>query len=257
MVEFLASEEDELLEGKNVVITGCLQGIGRAVLGKFVAAGARVFACSHKRTDEFEEHVQNLNCEYGERVIPVYFDLMDNASIKDAARAIQKEKLPIHALLNIAGINLDAVFPMVTPSQLQDTFQVNFFSQIIFSQYISKLMRKKGGSIVFTSSISAIDGNHGQLSYSASKAALLAAMKTMSKELGPSGIRVNAIAPGVIRTPMTDELSSSVIEEKLSTADIKRLGEPEDVANILLFLASDDSAYITGQTIRVDGGIGG
>ncbi|MBQ9581136.1 MAG: SDR family oxidoreductase, partial [Synergistaceae bacterium] len=140
---------------------------------------------------------------------------------------------------------------------LLDTFQVNFFSQIILSQYIVKLMQRKKtqGSIVFTSSISALDGNEGQLSYAASKAALIGAMRTMALELGKTGIRVNAIAPGVIKSPMTDKLSEELIEKKINTMDIPRLGEAEEVVNLCMFLMSDLSSHISGQVIRVDGGI--
>jgi 3-oxoacyl-[acyl-carrier protein] reductase len=138
-----------------------------------------------------------------------------------------------------------------------DTFQVNFFSQIVFTQYIVKLMQRKqiAGSIVFTSSITALDGNEAQLSYGASKAALIGAMKTMALELGKTGIRVNAIAPGVIETPMTAALDGSVIDKKVKSMDIPRLGKASEVAELYMFLMSDLSSHISGQTIRVDGGI--
>ena len=115
--------------------------------------------------------------------------------------------------------------------------------------------KQTAGSIVFTSSITALDGNEAQLSYGSSKAALIGAMKTMALELGNSGIRVNAIAPGVIKTPMTEVLDEQVIEKKVKTMDIPRLGTTEEVADLLLFLMSDLSGHISGQTIRVDGGI--
>lgn len=246
-----------MLRGKTAVITGCLQGIGKQTLETFAKNGANVFACAYKQTDEFEEYIRKLSDENNVTIIPVYFDMTNNDSIKEAAKEIQKAKMPIDILINIAGITRDAIFHMVTGDQLQETFQVNFFSQIYFSQYITKLMlRNGGGSVVFTSSISGIDGNNGQLAYASSKAALLAAVKTMSKELGPKGIRVNAIAPGVIKTPMTDVLTEDVINSKLANSDIGRLGTPEEVANLFVYLASDMSTYVTGQVIRVDGGIG-
>lgn len=246
-----------MVAGKNIVVTGCLQGIGKETLKTLAENGANVFACAYKQTDEFESFCRELAETNNVTIWPVYFDMMDNASIKEAAKVIMAQKVDVHGLVNIAGINKDAFFNMVTYQDMLDTFQVNFFSQIIFSQYIVKLMQRKNipGSIVFTSSITAFDGNEGQLSYGASKAALVGAMKTMALELGKSGIRVNAIAPGVIKTPMTEALDDSVIEKKQKTMDIPRLGEAKEVADLFMFLLSDLSSHISGQTIRVDGGI--
>lgn len=246
-----------MVSGKNIVVTGCLQGIGKETLRVLAENGANVFACSYKQTDEFETYCKYLAEANSVSIWPVYFDMMDNASIKEAAKAIQSQKVEINGLVNIAGINKDAYFNMVTYQDMLDTFQVNFFSQIVFSQYIVKLMQRKQtpGSIVFTSSITALDGNEAQLSYGASKAALIGAMKTMALELGKTGIRVNAIAPGVIKTPMTDSLDESVIDKKIKTMDMPRLGNAEEVANLFMFLMSDLSSHISGQTIRVDGGI--
>lgn len=246
-----------MLKGKNIVVTGCLQGIGKATIKTFAENNANIFACAYKQTEEFENYCAKLAKDNNVSVWPVYFDMMDNNSIKEAARLIQGQKVEIHGLVNIAGINKDAFFNMVTYQDMLDTFQVNFFSQIIFSQYIVKLMQRKKtpGSIVFTSSITAFDGNEAQLSYGASKAALIGAMKTMALELGKTGIRVNAIAPGVIKTPMTETLNESVIAKKVKAMDMPRLGEAKEVADLFMFLMSDLSSHISGQTIRIDGGI--
>ena len=249
--------ENTMLTGKTTVVTGCLQGIGRETLRVFAENGANVYACAYKKTDEYESFCRELSDRNGVMIRPVYFDMMDNGSIREAAKEIQAQKTEIHGLVNIAGINKDAYFNMVTYQDMLDTFQVNFFSQIVFSQYIVKLMqrRKTAGSIVFTSSIAALDGNEGQLSYGASKAALIGAMRTMALELGKTGIRVNAVAPGVISTPMTAALSQSNIDKKVRAMDIPRLGTAKEVAELFLFLMSDLSGHISGQTIRVDGGI--
>lgn len=248
-----------MLKGKNVVITGCLQGIGKETLRVFAENGANIFACAYKEDDAFEKYCRELEESYNVQIMPVYFDMMDNDSVKEAAKQIQKCKMEINGLVNIAGINKDAYFNMVTVQDMQDTFQVNFFSQILFSQYIVKIMQryKTKGSIVFTSSVTALDGCAGQTSYGASKAALLGAMRTMAIELGSSEIRVNAVAPGVIRSPMTDKLSNDLIEDRLKKMDIPRLGEATDVANMYMYLISDLSTHVTGQTIRVDGGMRG
>lgn len=250
-------KEGYMLTGKNIVVTGCLQGIGKETLITFAENGANVFACAYKYDEEFEGLCKELSIKNSVQIIPIYFDMMDNESIKEAAKSIQKSKMEIHGLVNIAGINKDAFFGMVTYQDLVDTFQVNVYSQIILSQYIVKLMQryKTQGSIAFTSSITALDGNAGQVAYGASKAALLGAMRSMALELGGTGIRVNAVCPGVIKTPMTERLSEEIIAQKEKAMEIPRLGEPREVANTFMYLMSDLSTHVSGQTIRVDGGI--
>ncbi|CAI9401138.1 MULTISPECIES: SDR family NAD(P)-dependent oxidoreductase [Lelliottia] len=246
-----------LLAGKTAVITGCLQGIGQATLVAFARQGANLFACVQQEDEAFLAFIRDLSEEHGVSITPVSFDLLDDASIKNAAMTIQKAKQPIDILVNVAGITLDALFPMVTLAQMQKTFTINFFSQMVFTQYMTRLMlRNKRGSIINIASISGLDGNVGQLSYSASKAAMVAATKTLSAELAPQGIRVNAVAPGVIKTAMTENLPESVVAEKMAAAAISRPGLAEEVANTLCWLASDAASYVTGQVIRVDGGIG-
>lgn len=246
-----------LLAGKTAVVTGCLQGIGKATLVAFARQGANLFACVQQEDETFLAFIRDLSEEHGVSITPVSFDLLDDASIKQAAMIIQKAKQPIDILVNVAGITLDALFPMVTLAQMQKTFTINFFSQMVFTQYMTRLMlRNKRGSIINIASISGLDGNVGQLSYSASKAAMVAATKTLSAELAPQGIRVNAVAPGVIQTAMTENLPESVIAEKMAAAAISRPGLAEEVANTLCWLASDAASYVTGQVIRVDGGIG-
>ena len=229
-----------MLQGKTAVITGCLQGIGYETMKVFAENGCDIFACAQKRTVEYEQDIMRIKKESGVEIYAIYFDMLDTDSVKSAAKEIQRTKRQIDILVNIAGIAKDAVFQMVTMEQLKETFQINFFSQILFSQYIAKLMLKHGkGSMIFTSSITGADGNQGQLAYGASKAAIM-----------------SAIAPGVIKTPMTDVLPEHVIKRKLKTSKLQRIGMPIEVANLILFLASDYSDYITGQIIRVDGGIG-
>lgn len=246
-----------MVKEKNIVVTGCLQGIGKETLRVLAENGANVFACAYKPTEEFELFCENLSTSNKVSVWPVYFDLMDNSSIKEAAKVIQKQKVDIHGLINIAGINRDAYFNMITYQDMIDTFQVNFFSQIVFTQYIVKIMQrnKTAGSIAFTSSVTAFDGNEAQMTYGASKAALVGAVKTMALELGKFGIRVNAIAPGVIKTPMTDALEENLISKKIEKMDMPRLGNAEEVADLFMFLMSDLASHISGQTIRIDGGI--
>lgn len=245
-----------MLTGKNAVVTGALQGIGRATVDYFASMGANVWACALSPTDEFEAHCKDISEKYGVWVKPVYFNLLNQDEIKAAVKIIQSEKLPVDVLVNIAGMTKDALFQMVSMDTLHQIFEVNYFSQIYFSQFMTKLMLRNGkGSIIFVSSISALDGNAGQVAYASSKAALIGAMRSMSKELASKGIRVNAVAPGVIDTDMNKVVPQEVKDEKIKTMDIKRLGNAEEVASTIAFLASDLSDYITGQVVRIDGGI--
>jgi 3-oxoacyl-[acyl-carrier protein] reductase len=146
---------------------------------------------------------------------------------------------------------------MTAMASMKRVFEINFFAQMQISQFASKLMvRQKSGSIIFVSSITALDGNPGQTSYSSSKAALLGATKTLATELAEHNIRVNAIAPGVIQTDMTAALPAQTYERLCARIPMKRAGLPSEVAGVMLFLASELSNYVTGQVLRIDGGIG-
>ena len=245
-----------ILKNKNAIITGCIQGIGNATLEEFAKNGANIWACALEYNEDFEAYCQKLSDENNIWVKPVYFNLLNQDEIKVGLKKIASDKLPIDILINIAGMTKDAITHMVTIDQMKLIFEINFFSQIYLTQFITKLMIRQGyGSVVNTSSISAIDGSYGQLSYSSSKAALIGATKTLSKELASKGVRVNAIAPGVISTDMNKIVPDSIIQENIKKMKIKRLGKTDEVAKTILFLASDLSNYITGQIIRIDGGI--
>jgi 3-oxoacyl-[acyl-carrier protein] reductase len=245
-----------LLNGKNSVITGCLQGIGRSTLETFAKNGSNIWACALAYNADFEDFCHKLEEENDVWIKPVYFDLINQEQIKAALKQIASDKLPVHVLVNIAGMTKDALFHMIPMDQMKLIFEVNFFSQIFLTQFITKLMvRQKYGSVINISSISALDGSYGQLSYSASKAALIGATKTLSAELAEKGIRVNALAPGVIATDMIKGVPDSTILKHIDQMSIKRVGLVNEVSKAILFLASDLSEYITGQVIRIDGGI--
>jgi 3-oxoacyl-[acyl-carrier protein] reductase len=248
---------NELLKGKNVVVTGCLRGIGRTTMEIFAKHKANIFACAQHKDVEFEEFISKLSVDNNILIKPIYFDLSDYDAIKDGMKQIISSKVQIHGLVNIAGMVYNGLFHMTSIEKMKEVFDIDFFSQMYITQYVSKIMMKhNSGSIVNISSITGIDGNAGQLAYSAAKAALIGSTKTLSIELGASGIRVNAIAPGVILTEMTKALPEDKFNILVEKSKIPRAGSPEEVAKVLLYLISDMSVYVTGQTIRIDGGIG-
>ena len=245
-----------LLQGKNAVITGCAHGIGKAILELFAENGASVWACAHTKTDEFEAMTRALSEQHHVQIWPLYFDLHDQEQVKSAARSITSQKLPVDILVNNAGITYNALFLLSSMEKVREVFEINFFAPFLFSQYIAKaMMKQRKGSIVNISSSAGIDGNAGRSVYGASKAAVICATKAMAAELGESGVRVNSIAPGITHTTMLSSMTEKVSGETVLQTAMKRMGEPEDIARAVLFLASDLSSYVTGQVIRVDGGM--
>ena len=245
-----------LLENKTAVVTGCNRGIGYKILEVFSSNSAKIFACTRKITNEFESNINELKKKYNNEIIPVAFDLDNEQEIKEAANHIISSNNSIDILVNNAATIHTAIFQMTSTKKLKEIFETNFFSQSIFTQYILKSMiKQKKGNIVGISSSSAIDGNEGRSAYAATKAAMIAQAKTMSRELGIYNIRVNTIAPGLTNTDMMiNNTPKDIIDDVASRISLKRVGEPEEVANVALFLSSHLSSYITGQVIRVDGG---
>jgi 3-oxoacyl-[acyl-carrier protein] reductase len=200
--------------------------------------------------------MRSLAEKYGVAIRPIAFDMTDRDSMKAAVKRIMSDKRPVDALINNAGITLNALYQMTTEDALRQQFEVNFFSVFIFTQYISKFMvRQKHGSIVNIASSAAQDGNPGKSAYGASKAALIAMTKSIAAELGGAGIRANCISPGVTETEMLSTMPAPVVEEAKRAADLRRSGLPSEIADAAVFLASDLSGYITGQVVRVDGGL--
>lgn len=248
--------EARLLEGKNAIVTGCARGIGKCIVDTLAQNGANIWACARSKNDEFEKTLQALSAKYHVEVKPVYFDLVDKDQMKSAVKLIMSEKKDVDILVNNAGITYNALFQMSTVDKIHEVLDVNFVSPFLFTQYIVKLMlRKKSGSIINIASSAAIVGNAGRSVYGASKAAVICATKSMAEELGDQGIRANAIAPGITKTDMLASMTEEVINETVMNTDMKRAGETSDIANAVLFLASDLSSYITGQVLRVDGGM--
>lgn len=240
---------------KTILITGSTKGIGRATAIAAAKQGWTVIL--HGRNEEcLQQLQQELQIDYSASTYYVMYDVRDTAEIKKAFLWIKKNVGPLDALVNNAGIMDDALLGMLKPEQVTQTFDVNTYAAIYHMQYASRLMTKnKKGAIINVSSIMGRFGNAGQVAYSASKAALIGATQSAAKELAPLNIRVNAVAPGFIETDLTNNLPEEIIEEKLATIKMKRAGKAEEVANVILFLASDAASYVTGQIIGVDGGM--
>ncbi len=245
-----------LLAGKNAIITGSARGIGHKAVEVFASNGANVWACARNQTYEFETFCDKLQDLYSVIVEPIYFELTSKEQMLNAVKQIRTSKRPIDILVNNAGITYNALFQMSNEEQIRATMDVNFIYPYIFSQYIVKLMMRNGsGSVVNVASSAALDGNSGRSIYGASKASVICATKSMAEELGRYGIRANSIAPGITHTDMLSSMTAEVINETVLATDSKQPGTPEDIANAALFLASDLSSYITGQVLRVDGGM--
>ena len=246
----------ELLKGHRALVTGCNRGIGRAILEAYVSEGCDVWAHCRKENTEFMMMCQGLADKYGVEVTPVFFDLTDREVVKEKVKEIMKSKLIPDILVNNAGIMATAPFFMTTEETVHSQLDVNFVSMYMLTQSISRLMlRNHGGSIINMASFQGESGAAGKSAYGASKAAVRAFTESASEELAKQGIRVNAIAPGVINTDMTKELNEEIIQQAVSLADMGRIGNPEEIAKVAVFLASDLSSYVTGQVIRVDGGL--
>lgn len=244
-----------MLKGKNVIITGANRGIGKAILEIFARNKANIWACCRKKNPVFEAEVQELAEKNGVWIRPVYFELGDETSIHSGLATILSEKLPIDVLINNAGITATALLQQTTIDEIKHVFEINFFSHLSVIRRVSKSMiRNKNGVIINMASIAGIEHQPGRIAYGSSKAALIWMTQSLAKELGPFHIRVNAIAPGAIQTHMVTDYPEEKITKIVSETGLRRLGNPEEIAEVALFLASDASSYINGQIIKVDGG---
>lgn len=245
-----------MLQGKNAVITGARRGIGLATVEAFAKNGANVWACARKQDDAFEAEMARISQQYNVWIKPVYFELTDESQIKDGIKNIFAEKKSIDVLANIAGVAHGGLLQMTSLKTVRDIFETNFFAQVLIMQQVSKYMlRQKHGSIVNVTSVAGIDSEPGYIAYGSSKAALAFATKTVSCELAPHGIRVNAVAPGLTDTEMGNAIEDGARERMMNACSMQRMGTTEEIANMIVFLSSDQASFITGQVIRVDGGM--
>jgi 3-oxoacyl-[acyl-carrier protein] reductase len=235
-----------LLEKKVCIITGAAQGIGRAIAEQFAADGAIVYACDRQEFATSNEHIH-----------PIVMDITDAASVKAAFMQIFKTEGKIDCLVNNAGIVYNRKIGMITRDETERMFLVNVIAVLELIQLVSRLMaRNGGGSIVNIASVTAVLGSPGQVAYSATKGAIISMTKSAAKELATQNIRVNAVAPGIVKTERFAELyenDGDKIDARIQRIVLGRLGTPEDVAHACAFLASDRANYISGQILGVDG----
>ena len=246
-----------LLKDKVAIVTGCNRGIGKEIVRVFAENGANIWACVRKENQSFTKYVHNLEQKHSVNINPVCFELNDEEQIKASVKTIKNSKQPVNILVNNAGIIFTALFQMTSMEKLKEMFEINYFSQMLLTQYISRMMmRQKSGSIINISSSAAIEGNEGRTGYASAKASMIASTKVLARELAPYNIRVNAVAPGLTQTEMMkSSTSEDALQETLNRICMRRVGQPEEIANSVLFLASDLSSYITSQVLRVDGGM--
>jgi len=244
------------LKKKNIIITGSNKGIGKAALEDFSKYCSKIFACVRKKDKSFLDLTKNLEKIHKVKIEIVELDLSKKKSIIKCINNILKKEKNIDILINNAGILFNSLFLMTSENKLNEIFQVNFLSQILFTQLISRAMMKNNkGNIIFVASTSGINGDEGRFAYSATKSSIINSIKTLSKELSRYNIRVNAISPGLTNTDlMNNNTKKDIIENEIEKISLGRVAEPHEISSVLLFLASEKSSYINGQNIIVDGG---
>lgn len=245
-----------MLNGKNAVITGARQGIGRATVEVFAQNGANIWACARKEDHDFETDMEKVSKHYGVWVKPVYFDLTDEEQIKKAVQSIIRDKKSIDILVNNAGEAVYDMFTMLPIKNLKRMFECNYIGPVYLTQMITRRMaRDNKGAVVFLSSVAGLEAFSGNTAYGGSKAAVAHAACVLSMELAKYHIRVNAVAPGMVDTEMRSKADAGYWNELVEQTYAKRAARPEEIANVICFLASDLASYINGQVLRVDGGM--
>lgn len=237
------------------MITGANRGIGRAMAEAFAQAGASLIVHSRCQTSAFAEDMSALATQYGVTVERVTFDMTDTPAMKAAINAALPPGRKINVLVNNAGIAHGGLFQMTPVSVVRSVFDVNFFAQLELTQLmIRRMSRQKSGAIVNIGSIAGLDLAAGNVAYGVSKAALMAFTQTLAAEVGSMGVRVNAVAPGLVDTEMATQMEKKAGTEMIQSSAMKRLATVKEIAQVVLFLASDAASFVNGQVIPVNGG---
>jgi len=240
------------LENKKALITGALRGIGKTIADLFIAEGAEVWGLDYKTPDDLDARVKAANG----KLHWIELDLSSLSSIDQVIEKIIKETGGFDITVNNAGITKDNLSFRMSMEEWQKVIDINLSAAFFVSRTVARdMIRKRSGSIINMASVVGIHGNGGQANYSASKAGLIGVTKSLANEVASRGVRVNAIAPGYIETDMTAAVPEDAKAKMIEAIPMKRTGKQDDVARAVLFFASDDSAYITGQVLPVDGGM--
>jgi 3-oxoacyl-[acyl-carrier protein] reductase len=235
------------LEGKTALVTGASKGIGRAIAAELAEAGAAVVLGYRTGQDEAEELAQEL----GGRAVQA------DVSSADDARRLVEEAGDVDILVNNAGVTRDGLLARMSDDDWRTVLDTNLSSVFYTCRAVTRpMMRKRAGSIVNISSVVGVHGNWGQTNYGASKAGIIGFTKSLARELGSRNVRANVVAPGYVKTQLTDVLPEDATKAMLANTPLGRLGDPEDVAGAVRFLCSDEASFITGEVLLVDGGLG-
>lgn len=244
-----------MLKGKNALVTGASRGIGRAIALELAKQGSNVainYAGNEKKAEAVVQEIENLGC----KAIKIQTDVADEAAVKMMVKEVISEFGSLDILVNNAGITRDNLLMRMKETEFDEVINTNLKGVFLCTKAVTRqMMKQRKGKIINVASIVGVSGNPGQANYVAAKAGVIGLTKTTAKELASRNILVNAVAPGFISTDMTEALSQEQQEEMLAMIPLQKLGEPEDVAKVVRFLASDDASYITGQTIHIDGGM--
>ncbi|MFC5558023.1 3-oxoacyl-[acyl-carrier-protein] reductase [Ureibacillus thermophilus] len=243
------------LEGKTAVVTGASRGIGRAIALELAKEGANVVVNYSGSKEKAEEVVEEI-LKMGKKAIAVQANVADNDSVQNLMKTTLDEFGSIDILVNNAGITRDNLLMRMKEDEWDDVIQTNLKGVFLCTKAVTRqMMKQRSGRIINIASVVGVTGNAGQANYTAAKAGVIGFTKTTARELASRNILVNAVAPGFITTEMTDALPEEVKNTMLSQIPLSKFGKPEHVAKAVVFLASDDAEYITGQVLHVDGGI--
>lgn len=244
-----------MLSDKVCLVTGTSRGIGQKIAERFAREGGVVYA-SARSAGCLEEWAERVNAETPGKIFPIYFDMTSSEEIRQAVMRLKKEQGRVDVLVNNAGMVTNEVLGMISIDKMREMFEVNVFGLMELTQLISTrfMVKQKSGSIVNIASIVGVEGSSGQVAYSASKGAVIALTKSMSRELAPHNVRVNAVAPGMIATDRLKVTIKDVYKDHIPPIGMGRLGTPEEVAGACLYFATEQSSYTTGQILVVAGG---
>lgn len=242
------------LNGKTALVTGSARGLGQSIALKLAEAGADIALCD-LNAEWLEESKQKVEA-LGRRAECYAINVADADSVAEGVKAVEKDFGGIDILVNNAGITKDGLLMRMSEADWDAVLNVNLKGTFLCTKAAMRgMMKRRSGTIVNIASVIGLMGNAGQANYAASKGGVISFSKTVAKELASRNVRCNAVAPGFIRTAMTDALDEEVQEKMKALIPLHRFGEPEDVANVVLFLASDQSAYVTGQVLSTCGGM--